>query len=654
MAAVSLEYNPKNDKKVICGMIGINKSNMKEKLGLVLPWLCIGIIGFVFIFFYDYVDQSNTVRQSIIFMNEIIKGNFTGGYQAVLDMVGTPGNWDILAIYEPFAYIILGVFSFPIVLLYHFGMIDLPLLIVKGQGDRWFDLFVKMQQLFLIGGTAVCIYKICQALGMDKKDSRKGILYFASGTSFLFYALAIGQMEIYVVFFSMLGILFWLKKEHKKFLFFFSLAIPIKMFALLIFFPLCFIREKRVWKILVDFLGGCSVWIVLKLLFHTDVAYRLSIAEPNQRMLGTIFSKQIAGGNSSMSELPIFVMIYILICLCVYFIKSDGLEDYLGVYIPFVIYAFLFSFVGHYPYWIVLITPFLPVLMVYDSKKRDGNMLIATMVGICYNIVTVFVHTQFMSYTRINDSCMPFLFGRRELSEVPYETLAQMLHNSPIEKMLPAFNAFYVAGLLWLVAYNLPIGFWKNKIVELKMKGVVYLRILAIVPFLVLTFGLYYSTKDISLVNTSENVPMTAGWNLVSEESKEFGKNVLTQEVSFDNNYELTRMKLFFKRNGSVYSAYCSLNVQFVDLSNNEVLYSKRVGHNELAWEEFTIFDLKKIKVEPNRRYEIRIYPEDAQDAYPIYICLTENDVLPGSNAEYMGGDSGHDLYMVIEGKTQE
>ena len=105
-------------------------------------------------------------------------------------------------------------------------------------------------------------------------------------------------MEIYVVFFSMLGILYWLKKDNKKFILCFALAIPIKMFALMIFFPLILIREKRIWKVIVNLLSGCSIWIILKLLFQSNAAYRLSVSEPNQRMLDTIFAKQLSGGNS--------------------------------------------------------------------------------------------------------------------------------------------------------------------------------------------------------------------------------------------------------------------------------------------------------------------------------------------------------------------
>ena len=146
-------------------MTGIDRNNIKEKVCIILPWICVGIIGLVFIFLLSYTDQINTVRQSIEFTNEILKGNFTGGYQAVIDLVGTEGNWDIPAAYEPFTYIIVGIFSFPIVLLYHFGFIDLPLMTFNGFGQGWFALYVKMQQLLLIAGTALTIYNICKVWG---------------------------------------------------------------------------------------------------------------------------------------------------------------------------------------------------------------------------------------------------------------------------------------------------------------------------------------------------------------------------------------------------------------------------------------------------------------------------------------------------------
>ena len=636
-------------------MTGIDRNNIKEKVCIILPWICVGIIGLVFIFLFSYTDQINTVRQSIEFTNEILKGNFTGGYQAVIDLVGTEGNWDIPAAYEPFTYIIVGIFSFPIVLLYHFGFIDLPLMTFNRFGQGWFALYVKMQQLLLIAGTALTIYNICKVWGKDKDESKNGVLYFVSGTSFLYYALAIGQMEIYVVFFSMLGILYWLKKDNKKFILCFALAIPIKMFALMIFFPLILIREKRIWKVIVNLLSGCSIWIILKLLFHSNAAYRLSVSEPNQRMLDTIFAKQLSGGNSGVSAIPIFLMLYILVCLCVYFIKSKKFENYFAVFIPFVIYALLFCFVGHYPYWIVLITPLLPLIMVWNPEKRDGNMLIATIVGICYNITIVFYHTwAFNAKTCIDTSFTPVLFGRRILSEIKHETVADIFQNTVAGKLVPAFTAFYVAGFLWLIIYNMPLDSLKNKIISLKIKGVIFFRIFAIVPFLILTFAAYYSIKDVNIINTAEGTPMTSGWNLVSETAKEYGKNLLVQKVEFDKEYDLTKLKLFFRRSGNTFAAYCSLDIQFVNLDTNEVLYSYRIGYNELAWESFSVFDLHGIHVEPDTQYAVRVYPEDAQESSPINICLTENDVLPGSNAEYMGGDSGHDLYMVIEGKTQE
>lgn len=633
----------------------LNGNNIKKKIKQTFPWICIGIVGFMFVFFVNYSDQSNTVRQSIAFFNEILKGNFTGGYEAVIDLVGTPGNWDIPAAYEPFTYIIVGAFSLPVVLLYHFQIIGLPVGSYNGIGDMWFTLFVKVQHLVLIGGTAACIYHICNALGREKEEAKNGILYFISGTSFLYYALAIGQMEIYVVFFSTLGILYWIKKEHKKFLLCFAIAIPIKMFALLIFFPLLLIREKRIWKIIIDLLAGCSIWIILKVVFHANDAYRISVAEPNQRMFDSIFANQLPGGNTILSAIPIFLLIYVLICICVFFMNDEKHENFFAIYLPFVVYATLFSFIGHYPYWMVLITPFLPLLMIYDPQKKNGNLLIASIVGICYNMTVVFGHRwAFSSIEDIDTSFVPLLFEKRELSEIAYGEVAQVFHNSFVEKMVPAFTAFYVAGFLWLIIYNLPLKWLKDKMIEVKGQGLIYLRILAIVPFVVLNVATYYSVKDTTIIDTTGGNIMTSGWNLVSKASKEYGKDVLIQEVSFNEAYQINKLKLFFRRSGNIFAAYSSLNVEFVDLVTNEVLYSKRIGYNELSWETFTDFDLKGISVKPKRKYAVRVYPEDAQEAYPIYICFTENDVISESNAEYMGGDSGHDLYMIIEGKNQE
>ena len=74
-------------------------------------------------------------------------------------------------------------------------------------------------------------------------------LFLSSAVVFVEIGL-VGQLDVLAFPFLLLGIYYYQRKNYKKFILFFSIAISFKLFPLFIFIPLVLLYEKNVLKII--------------------------------------------------------------------------------------------------------------------------------------------------------------------------------------------------------------------------------------------------------------------------------------------------------------------------------------------------------------------------------------------------------------------
>lgn len=623
----------------------INSNLFKNKYYSRVNFLLLIMIFFVCTFFFFYVDQSDTVGHSIFFMESLLNGHPLGAYQDYINLINTNilHGADIPLVYEPFAYFVVGILSLPLVILHKIGYLNFE--------SSWFFLYVKIQQIVLVLGSAYITYLCSKELKMGIERAKYAAFLFLTSFNLIYFAIVIGQMEIYAVFFSLLGTYYWLKNDTLRFIIFFAIAIPLKMFALLIMFPLILIQQKNIFKILLELLLGVSLLLIGKVIWGMDAAYLISTSEPGNRMIEAMTYKQLPGGLGA-DGIPIFVCLYLLFSIFIFVKVRNQDEKIWGIYCSFVVYALLFLFVGHYPYWIVILTPYLPILIAYKEKYEQTNLLIDSITSIGYMLSSMFYHGWTSSILIVERMFLPLLFGRREMADAKYVMGCDLLDNIGIGKFAPFFVAVYVAGIISLIVINHPKSKFDEINIGIKTDILNRIRILIIVPFLVIMVYCYYSVKPEVLIDTSMNESYDASWDLFSEEVSSYGKGAITQEIIFQEDASLDNIKLYFSRIGNTYAAYASLYIELKDLTNEQILYKKRIGYNQLAWGEFTKFDMNGIDVYADHDYAVLVYPDKWQQAY-VHIKVTAQDTLL-TKMTFLGHESSNDLYMKIEGQYKK
>jgi hypothetical protein len=206
------------------------------------------------------------------------------------------------------------------------------------------------------------------------------------------------------------GIREYIKEERItwKFLLIFSFTATMKTFAIFVFLPLVFLKEKRilsvVWDLFVGFWG--ILLCVIPYAWRED--YKQSTAILNDVMKERLFSTVFPAGNV---DIPIFFALLVALCIWCYMQKvstKESLAAY-AVWISLAVFAAFFIFVFAHPYWIVLIAPFVTLIIAIHGKQRKINMILEPIISASCMFVYFGKFGVFMTETNWDLMIMPKL-----------------------------------------------------------------------------------------------------------------------------------------------------------------------------------------------------------------------------------------------------
>ena len=100
---------------------------------------------------------------------------------------------------------------------------------------------------------------------------------------------------------------------------------------------------------------------------------------------------------------------------------------------------------------------------------------------------------------------------------------------------------------------------------------------------------------------------------------------------------------------GKCFAAYGSVFIELVAGDADDVLYSYRVGYNEVTNGKSTKLKVPNIQVEANRNYKLLIYA-DQFCPYPMYTNITKEKVSDDTLL-YCGNSTERSLQFKITGK---
>lgn len=245
-----------------------------------IKWMLIGIYSIItvasfFTFFFDW-----DVRQTAASSYALLQGHIMDFYDYNFSIEGLAKG----TIYEILIYIIYAIWNLPLFIL---G--------VRPDGAQM-PLFAaywnKLILAFVMYLCAFIIYKIAQELKHDNKVSKMIAVTWCTIPLLFFLIVIQGSYDIYYVLFMLLGLWYWLKPDNKKnnilFNIWFGLAICIKPFPLFYYLILLLIKEKNIFKIIVNGIVMILPYALCKGLYLNSEGYQAVLAF-NGNNLGSLF-----------------------------------------------------------------------------------------------------------------------------------------------------------------------------------------------------------------------------------------------------------------------------------------------------------------------------------------------------------------------------
>lgn len=171
--------------------------------------------------------------------------------------------------------------------------------------------------------SAYIMYKICRYITNDEDNSKIISIIFITSPIAIFAVFIFGQYDIISVFFTMLGYYYYVKNDYLKFSIFFSLAISIKFFPLLIFVPLLLLVEKRLLQILKYGIISVSATILQILMYLHNTAFRERIFS----LASGKISSSAVYYLTSINNAPILTTVFIVLCIYTVIVLCSGVKS---------------------------------------------------------------------------------------------------------------------------------------------------------------------------------------------------------------------------------------------------------------------------------------------------------------------------------------
>lgn len=315
---------------------------------------------------YLYGDMLITTTHGMAFWDSLFSSDgIRQFYQMNIDhpLVAKVYSGNYSAMYDFLIYIIFGIWDFPLWVSQKFFGVQNPLNYLLG------NLWAKSIVLFFYVLTLIVIRKILGKIGLCK--SKKIIILMSTSIIVSANLIILGQYDIITVFFMILGLYFLLDGKVCFFVMAFSIAIPIKVLALLAFVPMICLVEKRILKLLIYFAAS----VVPMMLFR--IVIPMAQGQSNvTSFFGFLFLDTIPMGSHKIS---LFLVAYVVLLLFCYLKKPE--EDIVQytkelVYVALCAYAVFYLCTFALPYWVVYLIPFLYLLIVLNEQNYYINILL--------------------------------------------------------------------------------------------------------------------------------------------------------------------------------------------------------------------------------------------------------------------------------------
>lgn len=347
--------------------------------------------------------------------------------------------------------------AYPFLIYFVFAFWNLPVFILHGIFgiDYMNPLFLLWCKGMLLPFATGCVKMLCEILKLQgyEKERKKASFLFTSSLFFVLPVFAVAQYDIIAVFFILWGIKSYLAEEHisGKTILLFSVAVTLKFFAALLFIPLVLLREKRILRCMADVILSFIPTLFGALIFpnHSDM---VKSGFQSVFLTGKLFAGKTAGGAT---ELCVFVGLYAGLVIWAFHKKSAGCErDFQNVvWLGTAVYLCFVCFVDINPYWAVLASPFLVLLLIQNPENEKINLILDFFLTVLASLVWIVKYDWVYLW---NNNMHYLLFELLRIPAYEERRFSEYWNSYIGEEWLPALFTIAVACGMALLVINYP------------------------------------------------------------------------------------------------------------------------------------------------------------------------------------------------------
>jgi len=577
---------------------------LRRHLPSVLSLFALALGFFVFI----YSDITDTLDNAVMLAECAVKGEIGSFYRYAAENAASSTVY--VANYDLPVYLIFVLWNLPTVLFHLFTGFDYT---VSVPALLWCKLMLPVF-LFLT-------LRVLKTLsGKLSGDSWEAVFLMLSSLAVFVPLMVASQYDIIELYLILLGMNAWADGKNGRFLLFFALAVPVKIFALFVFIPLLLIRFKNIVKILGMLLLCMIPSLLVTLPFASEPYYEAALQSQNADAVRLLLDSFLYISGTRVPVNP-FLIAYFILCLSAYCTHAENQKEALSyaVYDSFFAYAFFCLLTPARSYWMVLFTPFLALLCAARREEGARPILIDLIFSASFALYMLADHWIYSA----GDIASRLVLKNVRLPEgfVPkygsFEALLRALNLYSFRHLLLAlFGAACVFGL-W---YFHP----RRTRALAPLKGEAWARLLRPAVCLFVCFAMIFCAY----------VPMEKAVLLPDEKSLSYPEAGIIETGSFSRILAFESEETLKTASFPIYAPNVSRKtrsmIRLCIYEDASLLYEREVGAASLGDRTEMTFPLGSIPVFPGKQYTFTLtgIPAERYDFGDIYPALEPGGTL--------------------------
>ncbi|MFZ0219868.1 MAG: glycosyltransferase family 87 protein [Candidatus Aquirickettsiella sp.] len=484
----------------------------------------------------------------------------------------------LLANYPPSLFLIFALWLYPFKL---FGLLKTPFYF-----SPYLVYWLKALTTLVYGFTGLIFYQVTQIYSTNKAWGTYATWLWITSPLAIFSQFIFSQYDIFYVFLTLTGFLFFLKKNIFLASFLFGLAITFKYFPFFVFIPLLLFFEKKFFKIFLCGIFFLAPMLLIQSLYGHSPAYVEGVM--GFSAIGRVFLSFLNVGG--LKVYYIFSIFTIISGIC-YFLNVKENDKNFAAYIFLFTSIFPFLFIMWHPQWLLFITAPIMLTSALYSEESLSKFLFFDLMG-------MIVFVAFNSLIFQNNVDLTMFQG--QLFNIHFDSIYSM---GSLFKIFKGFSANVYFSIFW--GYLVLQCILKSKLLLVQMlnknKNFYYKNIriryyMGIFIFLIpagFLFFLNYKSADILVLNIAQD--------------KIFGELIAGrtfEQIFIAKERNLKQVDLFL----ATFSRVNSKDIQLEILENNrkKLAIIKRSAINVLdnGWESFKF---PSLQLQKGKTYLLRL-----------------------------------------------